>query len=65
MLDGSEGGLIIKGDIEFDSQTCKPNGAFIIIQDINDKKQAELTKKANEKNVQAAEETLEMDRFEN
>ena len=62
-LDGEMCWLNIKGDIEFEDQDCKPNRIFIIVQDITDKKQAELARRANEENVRLLQETLEMDRL--
>ncbi len=62
-LDGKEGWLNVKGDVEFSDQGSKPSRAFIIMQDITDKKQAELIRKANEENARLLQETLEIDRL--
>jgi len=48
---GSGGWLRIKGDIDYDKKTLKRTRIFAVIQDITEKKQAELLKNENEKNI--------------
>jgi PAS domain S-box-containing protein len=62
-LDGTEGWLSIKGDIGFNSKNLKPVRMVAIIQDITEKKQAELVYKSNEENLRLLREAHELDRM--
>lgn len=64
-INGEKGWLSIQGSIEFDTNNSKPKRFFGIIQDITEKKEAELVKKANEENLKKLQDTLEMDRLKN
>ena len=62
-LDGAEGWLSIKGDIGFNSKNLKPVRMVAIVQDITEKKQAELVYKSNEENLRLLREAQELDRM--
>jgi PAS domain S-box-containing protein len=60
---GTEGWLSIKGDIGFNRQNLKPVRMVAIVQDITEKKQAELVYKSNEENLRLLREAHELDRM--
>lgn len=62
-LDGTEGWLSLKGDVGFNLQDFKPVRMVAIVQDITEKKQAELIYKSNEENIKLLEKAQELDRM--
>lgn len=62
-VDGTEGWLSLKGDVGFNMQNMEQVRVVAIVQDITEKKQAELIYKSNEENIRLLEKAQELDRM--